>query len=82
MHPYISMELAKARQQDDLRRAESFRRSKLARQARSEEQKAARPVIRLARRGAPARDSGATVRPLRSGRSQAAGQEAPTRRSA
>ncbi len=75
MHPYVSMEMAKARREDDLRRAESFRRAKLARQARAEERRAPRPVIRFARRGAPVPERTAAVRPLRTS-PPAAGQEA------
>lgn len=78
MHPYISMEMAQARRQDDLRRAESFRRSKLARQARAEERRAPRPVIRFARRGAPVPDNTAAVRPLRNRPQTTTGHEAAT----
>jgi hypothetical protein len=58
MHPFISMELAEARHQDDLRRAERSRLAKQARQERQAAKRLQRPTLgyRLtrARRSAPA----------------------------
>ncbi|WP_137120930.1 hypothetical protein [Segeticoccus rhizosphaerae] len=58
MHPFISMELAEARHQDDLRRAERSRLAKQARQERRASERQQQPTLRsrltLARRSAPA----------------------------